>query len=55
MTGLLYTLFIGIPCCVMLMAIGVALCVTVIGIPLGLTCFALGVKVITLGPRVVVR
>lgn len=55
MSGFIYTLFVGIPLCVGLMAVGVVLCVTVIGIPLGLTCFALGAKVITLGPRVVVR
>ena len=55
MTGLLYTVLVGIPLCVMLMAIGVVLCVTVIGIPFGLTCFALATKVLTLGPRVVVR
>ena len=50
MTNLVYTLFVGIPVCVMLMAIGSPLCVTVIGIPLGLTCFALGFKVVTLPP-----
>jgi len=48
--NLVYTLFVGIPACVMLMAVGTILCLTVIGIPLGLTCFALGFKVVTLPP-----
>ena len=48
MANLVYTLLIGIPACVILMAVGTLLCLTVIGIPLGLTCFALGFKVVTL-------
>ena len=48
MANLLYRLFIGIPACVMLMTVGTILCLTVIGIPLGLTCFALGFKIVTL-------
>jgi len=47
-TNLIYTLFIGIPLCVGLMAVGSLLCLTVIGIPFGLTCFALGFRVVTL-------
>ena len=50
MANLVYTTFIGIPACVVLMTIGVLFCVTIIGIPLGLTCFALGFKLVTLPP-----
>ena len=50
MANLVYTLFVGIPVCVMLMTVGMILCLTVIGIPLGLTCFALGFKLVTLPP-----
>jgi uncharacterized membrane protein YccF (DUF307 family) len=32
------------------MALGTMLCLTIIGIPLGLTCFALGFKLMTLPP-----
>lgn len=57
MTGVLYTLFVGIPFCIAMCAVGTVLCVTIIGIPLGLTCFALGMKALTLTPRtkIVVR
>ena len=48
MANLVYTLFIGIPVCVTLMALGTLLCLTIIGIPFGLTCFALGFKLVTL-------
>ncbi len=50
MANLVYTIFVGIPVCVALMALGAILCVTIIGIPVGLTCFALGFKLVTLPP-----
>ena len=50
MANLVYTLFVGIPACVMLMTVGSILCLTVIGIPLGLTLLALGFKLVTLPP-----
>lgn len=49
--GLIYTLFIGIPLCVVLVAAGLALCATVLGIPIGLTLIALGFKYLTLPER----
>ena len=48
MANLLYTLLVGIPLCVLLMAVGMLFCLTVIGIPLGLTCFAPGFRLVTL-------
>lgn len=51
MTGVLYTLFVGIPLCIGLCTVGVFFCVTIIGIPIGLTCFGLGMKALTLHPR----
>lgn len=44
----IYTIFFGIPFCLILMMLGVMFCVTIIGIPIGLTCFALATKVLTL-------
>ena len=49
--GLFYTLFIGVPLCVVLVAVGLFLCVTVIGLPIGLTLIALGFRYLTLGQR----
>jgi len=46
--GLLYTLFVGIPLSLMLMTLGVFFCLTIVAIPVGLTCFALGHRVLTL-------
>lgn len=43
-----YTPLIGFPLCVLCMIMGVFFCITIIGIPLGLACFTLGTKVITL-------
>lgn len=45
--GLLYTVFIGIPLCVVLVAVGLLFCITVIGLPIGLTLIALGFKYLT--------
>ena len=49
--GLLYTLFIGFPICVMCMVLGLLLCATIIGIPVGLSVLALGAKYVTLPKR----
>ena len=49
--SLLYTLLVGIPLCLMLMVAGFFFCLTIVGIPIGLTCFALGTKVLTLSAR----
>jgi uncharacterized membrane protein YccF (DUF307 family) len=49
--GLLYTLVIGIPLCVTLVAFGLLLCVTLIGVPIGVTLIALGFKYVTLPRR----
>lgn len=51
MIGIAYTLFIGIPLSLMLMALGIFLCLTIVLAPVGFTCFALGSKVLTLPPR----
>jgi hypothetical protein len=37
-TGLIYTLLVGIPASLFLMTIGCLLCLTVIGFPAGLVC-----------------
>jgi uncharacterized membrane protein YccF (DUF307 family) len=47
----MYTLFIGVPLCVTLVAVGLILCVTVIGMPLGVTLIALGFKYLALPQR----
>jgi uncharacterized membrane protein YccF (DUF307 family) len=49
--GLVYTLFIGIPLCVTLMAVGLIVCATIIGIPIGVTLMAVGFKYLTLPQR----
>ncbi len=47
--NVLCTPLIGLPLCLLCMTIGVFLCLTLVGIPAGLTFFALGNKVLTLG------
>jgi uncharacterized membrane protein YccF (DUF307 family) len=49
--GLIYTLLIGIPLCIVLITVGVILCATVIGIPVGVTLIAVGFKYLTLPQR----
>ena len=49
--GLLYTLLIGIPLCVGLVAVGLLLCATVIGLPFGIALIGLGFKYLTLPQR----
>jgi uncharacterized membrane protein YccF (DUF307 family) len=49
--GLMYTLFIGIPLCITLVAVGVILCATIVGIPVGITLIAVGFKYLTLPQR----
>jgi uncharacterized membrane protein YccF (DUF307 family) len=49
--GLMYTLLIGIPVCVTLVAAGLILCATIIGAPVGVTLIALGFKYLTLPQR----
>lgn len=51
MKGLLYTLLIGAPFCVLMFTIGILLICTVVLAPVGMTCIALGVKCLTLSPR----
>lgn len=46
--NLIYTPLVGFPLCVLLMAAGCLLCLTIVGIPVGLACFALATKVVTL-------
>lgn len=55
--GLIYTLVIGIPACIVLCAAGLLLICTVIGAPVGLTLIALGFKSLAMQkrPRVVVQ
>lgn len=50
MKGLLYTLFVGIPFCCFMCAIGLMLVFTVIGAPLGLALIAVGMKKVTMAP-----
>jgi uncharacterized membrane protein YccF (DUF307 family) len=49
--GLMFTLFIGIRLCIMLVAAGLLLCLTIIGIPPGVTLMALGFKYLALPQR----
>ncbi len=42
--GILYTLFVGIPYCVLMVTFGLLACATIIGVPVGLTMIALGFK-----------
>jgi hypothetical protein len=51
MIGIAYTLTIGIPLSILLMALGLFFCLTIVLAPVGFTCFALGSKVLTLSPR----
>jgi uncharacterized membrane protein YccF (DUF307 family) len=48
MIGLVYTLVIGIPLCLMLNVLGCFFVLTIIGIPLGLACFQMAGRVLTL-------
>jgi uncharacterized membrane protein YccF (DUF307 family) len=52
--NLFYVPLIGFPLCVILMATGLFLCCTLILAPVGLAVIALGFKVLTLKPRVIV-
>jgi uncharacterized membrane protein YccF (DUF307 family) len=45
---MIYTLFIGIPLCVLFNIMGVMLCLTIIGFPFGISCFQMANKVLTL-------
>lgn len=47
--NVLYTPLIGFPLCIMLCMVGMMLCLTIIGIPLGMSCFMLANKVLTVG------
>lgn len=51
MIGIAYTLFVGIPLSIALMALGIFCCLTIVLAPVGFTCFALANKVLTLPPR----
>jgi uncharacterized membrane protein YccF (DUF307 family) len=51
MTELLYTLFVGIPLCVIAVTFGLFACLTIVGLPFGLVLIALGFKSLTLQPR----
>jgi len=55
--GVIYTLFIGIPYCLIMCTFGLLLVCTVIGAPVGLTMIALGFKGLTIQkrPNVVVQ
>lgn len=55
MSGFLYTLFIGFPCCVILCCFAVALCCTIIGIPVGIALFMAAFKVLTIDRKQQVR
>jgi hypothetical protein len=50
MLGIVHTLVIGIPLSILLMTLGLFFCATIVFIPVGLTCFALGSKVLTIRP-----
>jgi uncharacterized membrane protein YccF (DUF307 family) len=43
-TGLLYTLVVGIPLCLVAVTFGMFLCLTIVRLPFGLTLIALGFK-----------
>jgi uncharacterized membrane protein YccF (DUF307 family) len=49
--GLVYTLLLGFPLCVVLVTFGPLLCVTVIGLPFGIALIGLGCKYLTLPHR----
>jgi uncharacterized membrane protein YccF (DUF307 family) len=49
--GFAYTIFIGIPLCIVLVGVGLLLCLTILGIPVGLTLVALGFTYVTLPNR----
>jgi uncharacterized membrane protein YccF (DUF307 family) len=44
---ILYTLFVGIPLCLIAVTFGLLACLTIVGIPLGITLIALGVKALS--------
>ena len=45
---LLWLVTIGLPLSLALNALGVLFCVTIVGIPIGLTCFQLAGRILTL-------
>jgi hypothetical protein len=52
MIGIAYTITIGIPLSIVLIALGgLFFCLTIVLAPVGFTCFALGSKVLTLSPH----
>ena len=44
---LLYTLFVGIPLCLVAVTFGLLACLTIVGIPIGISLIALGVKALS--------
>jgi uncharacterized membrane protein YccF (DUF307 family) len=46
--GFMYTLFVGIPFCCVMCAIGLLALCTIIGIPVGLAFIAVGMKKVTM-------
>jgi uncharacterized membrane protein YccF (DUF307 family) len=47
MAAFLYTLFVGIPLCLIACTFGVFLCFTIVGLPLGITMIAMGIKALS--------
>ena len=55
MRGFAYTLFVGLPFCAFMCALGLMLIFTVIGAPIGLALIAIGMKKVTTAPRYIER
>lgn len=47
MLAVFYTLFVGIPLCLVAVTFGLLACLTIVGIPIGITLIALGVKALS--------
>ena len=47
MAAVLYTLFVGMPLCLVAVAFGLLACMTIVGLPIGITLIAMGIKALS--------
>ncbi len=47
MAAVLYTLFVGMPLCLVAVTFGLLACMTIVGLPIGITLIAIGIKALS--------
>ena len=47
MAAILYTLFVGMPLCLVAVTFGLLACMTIVGLPIGITLIATGIKALS--------